>query len=102
MENNAETDSPHVQYNAMWMTAIRQSTTSTWSQYKYYFEITDTKKTIVTGDDTTRSTIADAQIIKPTGSRLTQTVQMSLPTLNEGEYISNVILVPMGADGQRE
>lgn len=86
----------------MWITAVRESVTSTWSQYKYYFEITDTKKTTTTGDDTIRNTLANAQIFRPNATTLTQTLRMTLPTLNDGEYISNVILVPMGADGAKE
>lgn len=64
-ENSVFTDSPHSKYSNIILEVMRDPGLPAWTQYKYYFEITDTKKTPNLGDDTTRSTSSEAGYFAP-------------------------------------
>lgn len=48
--------------------AERDLSLPTWAQYKYYYEIVDTKKTQGKNDDTIRDTKAENKILKPSNN----------------------------------
>lgn len=100
LEDLLPSDSPRVNFASVKLRIGRSDELPAWSQYKYYFEIVDTKKTKSLDDDTTRNSAEE--MISTTDAGADVTLNMNLPTLNDGEYINKIVVVPMGTDGQSE
>lgn len=103
LQDGKNSTSPKINFNHIYLYRFRTDPAAQEMKVKYYYEIKNTKKTTDTADDTMRLDENPLYIVNSAmnGTNIKMDT-LRLPELVDGEYISKVIVVPMGADGNSE